>query len=141
MVRSTINSQIVGGMSLTEENLRTDEEIVANTPANKRQFIFLCGGRLVLTNQRLVFLPDGTSSRSQRLKVSLDLASIASIQEKRMRFALTLGSRSAAPYLNFEGLAVELTSGTTYDFQLGEIRTGDKARWMTMLTAAITRRN
>ena len=137
MSSSTINSQIVGGATLGQEKLRAGESVVAYTPANRRQFGILYGGRLVLTDQRLVFLPG--ISVIQRRNVSLDRDSIASLREKRMRFALLLGARFALPIFNVPAVVLETTTRQTYEFELGEIRTGDRARWIEMLTNAITR--
>lgn len=137
MTSPTINSQIVGGMSVGQEELQAGEEIVAATPTSRRQFGILYGGRLVLTNQRLVFLPGRT--HSQRPNVSFNLDSITNIREKRMRFALILGGRFALPIVNTPAIGLETTSGRNFDFQLGENRTGDRARWMEMLRKAMTR--
>ena len=131
----TINDQIVGGISVGKQELRTGETVVADIPANRRQFGILYGGRLVLTNQRLVFLPG--KSGSQRTNASVELKSLAAVGEKRLRLAVVLGSKSALPRFSIPAVAVETTTGHTYEFELGEIRTGDRARWMRMLIEAV----
>ena len=136
LTQPTINSHILGGAFVGQEELQAGEVIVANTPGNRRQFGVIYGGHLVLTNRRLVFLPD--RSGFQRPNVSLSLDSISNISAQRMRFGIVFSGRFPGFLVNTPGIAVETTSGH-YNFQIGEIRTGDRARWMEMLTNAITR--